>query len=314
MGELLGFVHQFRDLLRVRGIRFAITSGMACVRFGVQQTTKDSDWIVDPGHLHALMDVLTRAEQRMPPWRVSYRAICGAPIDREWMQHGWTSHIEVRERAADPTHHLDFFARPPRVDQWVGDGEGFADRSVVARMKRTDRDRDWPIVDSLGWQLSGTPSGLAEGLCHVQSPKRLRELWQRAGSSARADASRRRPLLLRVEQESNDDRLEAWIRLERLVWVCVNRERYGRYQAAWKAFFRRWRAEPDWTWPTAESFAAQQERLLTAARHHDLERNPLADLDSTRLREMAIERAATMSFATIADVRSVAPGQEEVLT
>jgi hypothetical protein len=44
----LEFLYHFRDLLREAGIRFAITSGMACVYYGLQQNTKDSDWIIDP--------------------------------------------------------------------------------------------------------------------------------------------------------------------------------------------------------------------------------------------------------------------------
>lgn len=38
----LEFLHLFRTELRAAGIRFAITSGMACVRYGLQQTTKDN--------------------------------------------------------------------------------------------------------------------------------------------------------------------------------------------------------------------------------------------------------------------------------
>lgn len=38
----LDFLNMFRIELRASGIRFAITSGMACVHYGLQQTTKDS--------------------------------------------------------------------------------------------------------------------------------------------------------------------------------------------------------------------------------------------------------------------------------
>jgi hypothetical protein len=41
----LDFLNWFRLELHRAGISFAITSGQACVYFGLQQTTKDSDWI-----------------------------------------------------------------------------------------------------------------------------------------------------------------------------------------------------------------------------------------------------------------------------
>jgi hypothetical protein len=161
---------------------------------------------------------------------------------------------------------------------------------------------------------AATPGGLAAALLYLQSPSRLREVWRRAPAAERDAAAKRRPLLSRIAQEADDDRLEAWIRLERLVWTCINRERYGRYQAAWKLFFRRWRAEPDWAWPTAEPFARQHERLVAAARRHELTRDPLADLDASRLRELAIAKAATLGLQPVENVRSVAPGPDEVLT
>jgi len=314
MAQPLGFVEHFRDLLRARGIRSAITSGMACVRFGIQQTTKDSDWIVEPAHLGALRQLLAEQQEKLPPWRVGYRTIFAAPLDVEWMRHGWTSHVAVQEEALGAEHHLDFFARPPRVAAWTADAEGFADRSIVAWMKRTDRDRDWPIVDGLGWQIAATKGGAGAALLHIQSPSRLREAWRRATADERDGASQRRPVLLCIDREPDDDRLEAWIRIERLVWHCVNRERYGRYQAAWKAFFRRWRAEPDWSWPTIEPFARQHERVVAAARRHELTKDPLAGLGGAQLRELAIAKAATIALQPEATVRSVAPGPNEVFS
>lgn len=50
----LEFLNVFREELRSTGIPFAITSGMACIRYGLQQTTKDSDWIVAAAELPRL--------------------------------------------------------------------------------------------------------------------------------------------------------------------------------------------------------------------------------------------------------------------
>ena len=54
----LEFLYHFRDLLRERGIRFAVTSGMACVHCGLQPSTKASDWIIEPADLPKLRELL----------------------------------------------------------------------------------------------------------------------------------------------------------------------------------------------------------------------------------------------------------------
>lgn len=70
----LEFLDVFRSTLRSAGITFAVTSGMACIRYGLQQTTKDSDWIVAAEDLPKLRGLLQQCERRMPPWVVQYRA------------------------------------------------------------------------------------------------------------------------------------------------------------------------------------------------------------------------------------------------
>ncbi|MFM9196345.1 MAG: hypothetical protein ACKOWG_11500 [Planctomycetia bacterium] len=121
---------------------------MACIRYGLQQTTKDSDWIVPAAELPKLRGLFERCERRLPPWVVQYRPIFGAPFEAGWLEGGWSSHIPIRTVGGGPDHHLDFFCRPPRAAAWRQDPEepDFADRDTVTRMKKTDRDKDWPIV------------------------------------------------------------------------------------------------------------------------------------------------------------------------
>jgi hypothetical protein len=314
MAEPLGFAREFRDLLQAARIPFALTSGMACVYYGIQQTTKDTDWIVAPGHLDTLRTLLAEQERRLPPWLVGYRSICGAPLDPRWLANGWTSHLVIQDSALEAEHHLDFFGRPPRAPVWAASPEGIACRATVAAMKRTDRDRDWAFVDGLGWQLSEADGDLEEALVNVQDEARLRHLWNRAPAACRESALRRRPLLQMVQATTDPVVVEAHIRLERLFWQCVNRERHGRYQAAWKTFFRSWRQEPDWSWPRAESFALQHEHLLAAALHHGLPTDPLTDLAPSRLRELAIQRAAALSLVAPERIASIAPPTTEPLT
>jgi hypothetical protein len=117
----LDFLNIFRVELRASGIRFAITSGMACVHYGLQQTTKDSDWIVPPDQVEQVRGLFVRHEASLPSWAVRYRSIFGAPLEAEWIAGGWTSHLSVRTEGGGPDHHVDFFGRPPRVKHWNAD-------------------------------------------------------------------------------------------------------------------------------------------------------------------------------------------------
>jgi hypothetical protein len=84
MSAPLAFLRRFAGELRAGGIRFAVTSGMACVHYGLQQTTKYSDWIIAIENLDRFRALLVALENRQPPWRISYRAIFGAPLEMDY--------------------------------------------------------------------------------------------------------------------------------------------------------------------------------------------------------------------------------------
>jgi len=258
----LEFLYHFRDILRESGIRFAITSGMACVYYGLQQNTKDSDWIIEPDDLPKLLTLLERHERRVPPWRISYRQIFGAPLDTRWMGCGWTSHLSIWPSAGGPEEHVDIFCVPPRVEPGPPqpDSMGFASPDLVAWMKRTDRDKDWPIVDGLGLLLRHSQNPRAA--LHIQAPPALREAWQKLDAAGRESAVVHRPLLPLLDAEPDDEILQGFIDLERTIWETVNQERYRLFQHAWKDFYRRWKKEEFWEWPTSEPFSRQQERIV----------------------------------------------------
>lgn len=312
MSAPLDFLTVFAGKLREAGIHFAITSGMACVHYGLQQTTKDSDWIIAPDDLARLHEFLIRLDQTAPPWRVSYRPVFGAPIDAEFMAHGWTSHLLL----TDPDrgeHKVDLFGKAPRVRQVVLDPEfpDFADRDVVAQMKRTDRPKDWPIVDGLGWQLTGRTRH--QSLVHLQDAAKLLSIWPESDADARDIATRRRPLLRLLESENDPDRLDGFLRLERLVWECVNSERHGLYIHAWKDFYRSWQKDPGFTSPFPESFAQQHQRLLLAARIHGLPRDPVGAVGREAIFARALDRATVIARTTRETLLLVQPPLEEML-
>jgi len=90
---------------------------MACVEYGIQQTTKDTDWVIDPGDLAALVSLLEELEAGLSGrnWRVSYRPLFGAPLQKAYLEHGWTSHLAIHDSADSPEHHLDFFGKSPKA-------------------------------------------------------------------------------------------------------------------------------------------------------------------------------------------------------
>jgi hypothetical protein len=315
MSAPLDFLKIFAAQLRQAAISFAITSGMACVHYGLQQITKDSDWIIPAEDLDRLRALFTRLEGELPPWRISYRQICGAPLAADFMAHGWTSHLSVWDSAGSVEHKVDIFSKPPRVrsDELIADADGWASQHVVAQMKKTDRDKDWPIVDKLGEQL--WDGRKAEGLLHLMDCDTLVAAWQMAAPEIRERMAARRPLLraLAFLPALERLRLERLFLLERLVWERVNAQRHSRFTRPWRQFYRNWREEYGWVWPTAEPFPQQHERLVAAARAHGLPKDPLAGLSKEAFVEAAVREVCALAAATNAEVAQVLPPLYEVL-
>jgi hypothetical protein len=305
----IAFIHEFRRILHAAGVRFAITSGQACVYFGIQQTTKDSDWIIEPDDLGELRDLLVENDQT-GTFRVSYRAICGAPIDRGFLSHGWTSHLVVTD-AASSEHAIDLFGKPPRVRHLERDPvePDFASRQTVAQMKKTDREKDWPIVFSIGRQA--VVMGDMRGILHGQDAGWLIDTWKTVPCDARDELIRQRPLLGLIAAQPQ--RLRRAVAIERQLWISVNRHRYGVYQRAWKDFFRQWRREHQFAWPPDAPFQEQHDLLKDAAQRLQL---PPAPLDEA-MRQAALEKArsdaAEIFSATDAELDEITPPLDELL-
>jgi hypothetical protein len=315
MSVPLDFLKIFAGELRGAGIPFAITSGMACVHYGLQQNTKDSDWIIPAGALGRLRDLLVQLEGALPPWRVSYRQIFGAPLEAEFMQHGWTSHLSIWDNAASVEHKVDIFSKPPRVktEEIEADTEGWATRHVVAQMKRTDRDKDWPIVQGLGQQLS--ERNIALCMLHLTDAEALMAAWSTAHPHERAATMVRRPLLRALDASPAPEKLdlERLLALERLVWERVNKLRHEQYTRAWKDFYRQWRHEDDWEWPVSEQFWLQHRRVIQAVRRHGLPPNPLANMPPPDLVDAALKEVAKVGGANQNEIAKVLPPLDELL-
>ncbi len=157
--ELEQFYEGLVSRARGRGITCGITSGMACVAFGVAQATKDCDLLCAPdaaGEFFRLLGEVSLGG-RLP----IYRGHLTPPLDSRWLRGGWTSHFVWDTPGVEA--YLDIFGVAPRGSSpWETELQGsYAGLHTVAEMKRTNREKDWPFATALGVKLleAGDPRG-----------------------------------------------------------------------------------------------------------------------------------------------------------
>ena len=293
--ELERFYQSLVTKARGCGVKCAITSGMACVEFGVAETTKDCDLLCSPATARKLLDLLsdTPLDGQFP----AYRGHLTAPLDERWLRGGWTSHFVWK--AGDAEAYLDVFGVAPRSSgPWQRELEGcYASRHTVAEMKRTNRDRDWPYATALGAQM--IEAGDARGWLHIFDMDLLLALTR--ATRPPASFSRRRPVLgLAVK---GDPRLRSALHAEVQFWHELDRVRMGIYQRAVRPYMRavtRARLSPN------VSLTVQHETRVRCAEKH-LPLNPLVNYGAIRLIEDARAAVAELvnpaALAWLPDVR-----------
>jgi hypothetical protein len=201
MSSPLQFYRIFKSLMQEHGIRHVLTSGMACVEYGIQQITK-------------------------------------------------TTEAAFQNARA-----------------------GIADLMVVAQMKKTDRDKDWPMVEALSQQAAFRNDPRA--LLHSRDPELLASLWASSPAETRSALAQRRPLLNLLASGADPATLRRCLVIERAFWEEVNKRRYRRFQHEWKEFLRRWRKRDDFAWPVSLPFARQHQLVCQAVCDFGLPHDPL---------------------------------------
>ena len=143
--ELEAFFTGLVATAQARGIVCGITSGMACVHFGVAATTKDCDVLCAAAHAQEFFDLIAETEVRGV--RPVYRGNLSPPLDARWLRGGWTSHFTWKLAPGDEVC-LDVFGIAPRGSTpWDERLRTiYVDPHVVAEMKRTNREKDWPFA------------------------------------------------------------------------------------------------------------------------------------------------------------------------
>jgi hypothetical protein len=263
--ELDSFYEAIVVKVRARGGVCAITSGMACIEFGVAQTTKDCDLLCEPRGARILLKAIGSTE--LMTSRSSYRGRLSPPLDSRWLGGGWTSHFYWK--AAEAEAYLDVFGIAPRGSApWAAELRGlYASPHTVAEMKRTDRERDWPFATALGANM--LDAGDSRGWLHIFDFRTLARLVKRVPCPR--EIVEKRPVLGLALRR--DRRLEHALHVEKLYWSALDRVRLRVYERAvrpYAAAVRRARMPKD------ASLELQHEVRLELARSL-LPRNPLRE-------------------------------------
>lgn len=277
--ELEQFYEGLVTRARRRGIACAITSGMACVAFGVSEATKDCDLLCTPDSAGDLLGLLgeTPLGEHLP----SYRGNLTPPLDARWFRGGWTSHFAWPP--ANSGACLDVFGVAPRSSSpWEAEIQGFyASPHTVAEMKRTNRDKDWPFVTALGARM--IEMGDERGWLHLYDEKLLRAF---AEIKRPAALIKKRPVLELAAK--NDPKLRSALRAEIEYWHELDRVRMNIYENAVRRYMaevRKSRLSP------SAGLPAQHELRVRCAEKH-LPVNPLRDYGLTRMISEARESLA----------------------
>ena len=213
-----------------------------------------------------------------------YRGHISPPLDARWHCGGWTSHFEW-ETEPDVTT-LDVFGRAVRQSSpWEHDLSGlYAGMNVVAEMKRTDRDKDWPFITSLGTNMLRARD--PRGWLHLFDPDSLIE--KQEDSNIPAEMLSLRPVLQLAVNA--DPRLRQALLAERHFWQELDRLRIRVYRSALRPYV----LAMGRVGISGDSVLRDQHGARVACAEQTLTQNPIAAHGVDRLIDEA--RQATAAF------------------
>jgi hypothetical protein len=280
--ELHLFYENLVGELRERGVVCGITSGLACVHYGIAESTKDCDLLCHPGSFGELLSLLSQTPISGVP--CAYRGNISPPLDARWHRGGWTSHFEWATHPRGTT--LDVFGFAVRQSSpWQQDLEGlYVSRNVVAEMKRTDREKDWPFINSLGVEMLHARD--ARGWLHLFDADDLLEMLDQA--SIPSELIKLRPVLALAQ--SREPNLRQALLAERQFWQELDRLRTRIYRAALRPYVHavgRARIAPN------ASLDEQHDGRLACAQR-TLSQNPVRDHGLERFIEEARDSTAAL--------------------
>ncbi|MEI6394598.1 MAG: hypothetical protein WCT12_26260 [Verrucomicrobiota bacterium] len=219
------FYRKLAQDMHAHGITSLTTGGFACVLYSLTQKTKDCDIIIPIQKTDAALRLLARTTLESHKCHLTLKY--GAPLHERWLNGGWSSHTYFGP-PSQPIARVDIFGNPPRVCRLEADENPlFLSRDGVARMKKTQRDKDWAFVNLLGNQmlLRGDPAGLL----HITDPQRLVKVARNTTISQ--SMLTERPMLKLAVEDSPD--VERYVKAEKDFLFALDRLRLDAYEKAW---------------------------------------------------------------------------------
>ncbi len=295
--ELEAFFSDLVTTAQSRGITCAITSGMACVHFGVAATTKDCDLLCDADKADEFRVMIDNTELR--GLRPQYRGFITPPLDGRWLHGGWTSHVRWKTRPEETC--LDVFGVAPRGSSaWEKQLAGiYALPNVVAEMKRTNREKDWPYATALGGLM--LEAGEMNGWLHLHDLETLRAFTSQYTIPAQVSAMRP---LLRLAPFDDTLRMKRLLMAERAFWGELDEIRIHIYQEFLRPYTSAVRRQSKGR--RDMSLAESHEIRLRCAIEH-LPQTPLRDFG---LKNMVLEAQGNVSSTIGPDVAEWLPAAE----
>jgi hypothetical protein len=253
---------QLHKEFTAKGARLLVSSGQACVLYGLAAFSKDGDWIIEEtvATCSAILQVLESKKAR-------YRL--GAPLDIRWLSRGWSSHFEFTNEAGMRIR-TDFVSRPPRISDpcslWnralMKQGIDVVDVEELILLKETRRLRDYSIIGAIADVCGANENNAALALQYLQDYDTLAESVGRWPE--KAAQSQRQAVKLIVSGAPRRDVVAA-LALEQDELIQQDTERIARYRAMSKDYDRQF-AELKAAWePALPPLSMQHKQILSIA-------------------------------------------------
>jgi hypothetical protein len=213
--------------------RAVVAGGQAVVLHRLALMSKDGDWILreEPEALGHVLSVLAGYGAR-------YRF--GAPLDARWLAGGWSAHLEFARQGLRVR--TDFVTRPARIDAGAlariwreaeGQAAPFASAADLAAMKKTNREKDYPIIGELARRMER----VRDQMLYSRSARDLEALAQEHTGLVERLADE--GLVLRAAAQGREA-LEAALDAERRQLIHTYEQRLARYLEAAKPWAAIW--------------------------------------------------------------------------
>ena len=209
--------------MKTNGVQTLLMGGQACVLYGAAEFSRDTDLAIaaDPESLSRLQNALDELQAKriaVPPFEADY-------LRRGHAIHFRCAHPEAAGLRVDVMSVMrgveDFPVLWERRTTLESEGEIYELLSLpdLVRAKKTQRDKDWPMIRRLleahyfEFRDGASPPRIEFWLREMRTPQLLREIIARHAEAARQFQSERRVLAVAFQTE-DDAALEKALRVE----------------------------------------------------------------------------------------------------